>query len=369
MATNSFDIQTMALAMDIAQKGEGWVNPNPLVGAVIVRNGKVVAQGYHARYGDLHAERNALKDADSRGINCEGATMYVTLEPCCHHGHQPPCVEAIIERKIRRVVVGLHDPNPLVAGKGMKRLHDAGIEAEYIDDAELQKRLRWQNRVFLKYITTGMPWVTAKWAMTLDGKIAAHTGDSKWVSSEESRQTVHWMRRRHKAIMCGIGTVLADDPMLNVRLDADNVRQPIRIVADRRLRIPTDSKLVSTARDLPLIVATSADADATKVQQLQGLGVTVWQCSSATDIMRQAAAAGIDSILLEGGGILNEGMLSERLIDEVVAFIAPKIIGGSQALSPVEGKGIAKMADAVRLSDISMRQSGGDIVVQGMVVR
>lgn len=372
-----FDIQMMTLAMDLAQRGEGWVNPNPLVGAVIVRDGEVIAQGYHARYGDLHAERNAFKDADSRGVDCEGATMYVTLEPCCHHGHQPPCTEAIIEHRIGRVVVGLHDPNPLVAGKGMKILHDAGITAEYIDDEDIVKSLRHQNRIFLKYITTKLPWVTAKWAMTLDGKIASHTGDSKWVSSDESRQMVHLMRRRHMAIMCGIGTVLADNPMLNVRLSddsiartgimPDDIRQPIRIVADRRLRMPLDCNLVKTAREVPLIVATSADADKEKEERLKELGVTVWHCDSARDIMQKAGEAKIDSILLEGGGILNEGMLREGLIDEVTAFIAPKIIGGGKALSPVEGKGIDRMADAVRLHDISMRQIGKDIVVEGLV--
>lgn len=372
-----FDIQMMTLAMGLAQRGEGWVNPNPLVGAVIVRDGEVIAQGYHARYGDLHAERNAFKDADSRGVDCEGATMYVTLEPCCHHGHQPPCTEAIIEHRIGRVVVGMHDPNPLVAGKGMGMLHEAGVITEYIEDDDIARKLRHQNRVFLKYITTKLPWVTAKWAMTLDGKIASHTGDSKWVSSDESRQLVHLMRRRHMGIMCGIGTVLADNPMLNVRLSDDtiartgimpeDVRQPIRIVADRRLRIPLDCNLVKTAREVPLIVATSADADREKENQLRELGVTIWHCGSAKDIMQKAGEAKIDSILLEGGGILNEGMLREGLIDEVTAFIAPKIIGGGNALSPVEGKGIDRMADAVRLHDISMRQIGQDIVVEGLV--
>ena len=372
-----FDIQMMTLAMDLAQRGEGWVNPNPLVGAVIVRDGEVIAQGYHARYGDLHAERNAFKDADSRGVDCEGATMYVTLEPCCHHGHQPPCTEAIIEHRIGRVVVGLHDPNPLVAGKGMGMLHEAGVMAEYIEDDDIARKLRHQNRVFLKYITTKLPWVTAKWAMTLDGKIASHTGDSKWVSSDESRQLVHLMRRRHMGIMCGIGTVLADNPMLNVRLSDDtiartgimsgDVRQPMRIVADRRLRIPLDCNLVKTAREVPLIVATSPDADREKENQLRELDVTIWHCESAKDIMQKAGEAKIDSILLEGGGILNEGMLREGLIDEVTAFIAPKIIGGGKALSPVEGKGIDRMADAVRLHDISMRQIGKDIVIEGLV--
>ena len=370
-----FDKDMMTLAMNLAQKGEGWTNPNPLVGAVIVRDGKVIAQGYHERHGELHAERNAFKDADSRGIDCKGATMYVTLEPCCHHGHQPPCTEAVIEHGIKRILVGLGDPNPLVAGKGMQILRNAGIEAEFIDDKEILDKLRHQNRVFLKYITTGLPWVTAKWAMTLDGKIATSTGDSKWISSDDSRQIVHLMRSRHLAIMCGIGTVLADDPMLNVRLSDEimaeegikNVRQPIRIVADRKLRIPLESQLVKSAKDIPLIVATSDEADKEKEARLTELGVQVWHCKDTRDILLQAGKAKIDSIFIEGGGTLNEAMLREGLVDEVNAFIAPKIVGGHGALSPVEGKGIEKMADAIQLTDISVKTIGNDVLVRGFI--
>lgn len=366
-----FDIKMMTHAMYLAQQGEGHTNPNPLVGAVIVRDGNIIAQGYHARYGDLHAERNAFRDADSRGVDCKGATMYVTLEPCCHHGHQPPCTEAVIEHGISKVIVGLRDPNPLVAGKGMQLLRDAGIEAEYIDDEDLLAQLKHQNRIFLKYITTHMPWVTAKWAMTLDGKIASHTGDSKWVSSSESRHLVHLMRRRHIAIMCGIGTVLADNPMLNVRLpnttETESIRQPIRIVTDHHLRIPLNCQLVNTANEIPVIVAASADAPGDKEQQLTALGVRVWRCNSLKELMQRAGEEKIDSILLEGGGILNEAMLREGLIDEVSAFIAPKIIGGSNSLSPVEGLGIEKMSDAVSLHSITMQQIGQDILINGLV--
>lgn len=366
------DITLMQHAMTLARRGEGWVSPNPLVGAVIVRDGEMIAEGWHVRYGDLHAERNAFRDADSRGIDCRGATIYVTLEPCCHHGHQPPCTEAIIEHGIRRVVMGLPDPNPLVAGKGVRLLQEAGIEVDCLSpDLPLYKELLHQNRIFLKFITTRMPWVTAKWAMTLDGKIASRTGDSKWVSSSESRQRVHLMRRRHKAIMCGIGTVLADDPMLNVRLPedvvpADDIRQPIRIIADRHLRIPLDSQLARTAHDIPLIIATSADADPKKEEALVEAGAQVWHCGSARKIMERAGKENIDSILVEGGGILNESLLREGLIDEVTAFIAPKIIGGSEALSPVEGKGFGLMADAFQLKDVSVEQIGNDIMVSGL---
>ena len=375
MAKNSFDIQMMAHAMSLAQRGEGWVNPNPLVGAVIVRDGKIIAEGWHARYGELHAERNAFRNADASGVDCTDATMYVTLEPCCHHGHQPPCTEAIIGHKIRRVVVGLRDPNPLVAGKGMNQLREAGIDAEYLDDEETDAMLRKQNRIFLKYITTGMPWVTAKWAMTLDGKIASASGDSRWVSSPESRKVVHLMRSRHLAIMCGIGTVLADDPMLNVRLDDEKeaYRQPIRIVADHHLRIPLDCQLVRSAREIPVIVVAGANAsnadELSKEPVLEEYGVQVWHCSSNQEMMERIGKEKIDSVLLEGGGILNESLLRDGLIDEVCSFIAPKIIGGAGALSPVGGKGIMKMGDAVRLDDISVANVGTDILVSGTVIK
>lgn len=364
-------------AMMLAQKGEGRVNPNPLVGALIVKDGKVVASGYHHVYGDLHAERDAFRNADAEGIDCTGATMYVTLEPCCHYGKQPPCTEAIIEHRIARVIVGLRDPNPLVAGKGIQQLRDAGIEVEVIEDEEIIKELKMQNRVFLHYIQNKIPWVTAKWAMTLDGKIATSTGDSKWVSGEKSRGMVHMMRRQHVAIMCGIGTVLADDPMLNVRLtddallsmgiDKQNVRQPIRMVADHKARIPLDSQLVKTAKEVPLIVIHNESAEKEKLQQLAEAGVTLWCCPNMRVAMKRAASEKIDSVLLEGGGILNEEMLKEGLVNEVVAFIAPKIVGGREALTPVEGGGFTRMAEAVKLRDLRIEKIGEDVVVRGIV--
>lgn len=361
------DIIYIRKAMLLAQQGEGAVNPNPLVGAVIVRNGDVIAEGWHERYGDLHAERNAFKKADSMGIDCKGATMYVTLEPCCHHGHQPPCTDAIMEHGIARVVVGLTDPNPLVAGKGLQILRNAGIETEVVADETLIQELRYQNRVFLKYITTGMPWVTAKWAMTLDGKICTHTGDSRWVSGEESRAEVHVMRRRHKGIMCGIGTVLADDPMLNCRMANDpDARQPIRIVVDRRLRIPADSQLVRTAREIPIVVAYADGADEQRIQDLNAMGVETWHCNSLGKLMQRCGKERIDSILLEGGGILNEAMMRERLIDEVCAFIAPKITGGSEAKTPVEGMGVERMANSLQLHGVRTRLTGNDIMISGL---
>ena len=333
------DIFLMHEAMIVAQQGEGAVNPNPLVGALIVKDDDVIASGYHVKYGDLHAERMAFKDADEKGVECAGATMYVTLEPCCHEGHQPPCTEAIIERKIARVVVGLADPNPLVAGKGIAQLREVGIEVDLLEEepkaAQMVEQLKMQNRVFLKYITTGMPWVTLKWAMTLDGKIASHTGDSKWITGEKARERVHQMRRNNMAIMTGIGTVLADDPMLNARLD-DVLRQPVRFVLDRRARIPMESQLI------------------------------LWECDNLKELMQRIGAEKIDSVLVESGGTLSEALLREGLADEVVAFIAPKIIGGRNAKTPVEGEGIELMGNAIKLKNKVVETIGEDILFSGL---
>lgn len=385
------DILLMEEAMILAQQGEGYVNPNPLVGALIVKDDEVVASGYHTRYGDLHAEREAFKYADEHGTDCSGATMYVTLEPCCHHGHQPPCTDAIIEHKISRVVVGLLDPNPLVAGKGITLLREAGIEVETLQDdnalsampmlakaaRNIVSRLQMQNRVFLKYIKSSMPWVTAKWAMTLDGKIATYTGDSRWITNEQSRQHVHNIRRINMAILCGIGTVLADDPLLNVRLSDEllckmnvkehEVRNPIRIVADRQARIPMESQLVATAREIPTVVVYANGADEEKLQMLREAGVVLWNCNTLKELLQRAGAEKIDSILLESGGTLSEALLRDGLVDEVLAFVAPKIVGGKQTKTPVEGEGIAMMADAIELTDVVMNTIGNDVLISGLI--
>lgn len=362
------DIAFMRQAMALAQRGEGAVNPNPLVGAIVVREGSVVAEGYHARYGDLHAERNAFRDADARGVDCAGATMYVTLEPCCHHGHQPPCTEAVIAHRIGRVVVGLLDPNPLVAGKGQALLREAGIAVDVVDaTSALSRELREQNRVFLRYITTHRPWVVAKYAMTLDGKICTRTGDSQWISGPASRQRVHQLRKALTAILCGIGTVLADDPMLNTRIDAEpEARNPIRIVLDRRLRIALNSQLVRTAPKQRTIVVHAAGADAAKQQQLSELGVETWCCPTLTDMLARAGEERIDSILIEGGGTINEAFLREGLIDEVYAFVAPKLVGGAEAKTPVEGLGIARLSEALLLNNIKVEQCGDDVLIHGL---
>ena len=364
----------MRRAIKLAKKGSGHVNPNPLVGAVIVRDGEIIGEGYYECYGQLHAERNAIANAKKRGNSLEGSTIYVTLEPCCHYGKTPPCTEAIIEEKIARVVVGSDDPNPLVSGKGFQMLREKGIE---VIPHFLKEECDAMNHVFFHYIRTGTPYVAMKYAMTMDGKIACYTGDSKWVTGEESRAHVQTLRNHYKGIMAGIGTVLADDPMLNCRIEGG--RDPIRIIADSHLRIPMDSQLVRTAGQQPLIVACLPDADEEKAAQLQEKGVEVLRIPGVTTaditeeqkevislpvLMKELGARKIDGILLEGGGQLNESALQAGIVDRIYCYIAPKIFGGAQAKTPVEGQGLTRAADAWQFKRIGMQEFGQDILLE-----
>lgn len=364
----------MRRAIELAKKGSGHVNPNPLVGAVIVRDGEIIGEGYHECYGQLHAERNAIANAKKRGNSLEGSTIYVTLEPCCHYGKTPPCTEAIIEEKIARVVVGSDDPNPLVSGKGFQMLREKGIE---VIPHFLKEECDAMNHVFFHYIRTGTPYVAMKYAMTMDGKIACYTGDSKWVTGEESRAHVQTLRNHYKGIMAGIGTVLADDPMLNFRIEGG--RDPIRIITDSHLRIPMDSQLVRTAGQQPLIVACLPDADEEKAAQLQEKGVEVLRIPGVTTaditeeqkevislpvLMKELGARKIDGILLEGGGQLNESALQAGIVDRIYCYIAPKIFGGAQAKTPVEGQGLTRAADAWQFNRIGMQEFGQDILLE-----
>ncbi len=364
----------MRRAIELAKKGSGHVNPNPLVGAVIVRDGEIIGEGYHECYGQLHAERNAIANAKKRGDSLEGSTIYVTLEPCCHYGKTPPCTEAIIEEKIAKVVVGSDDPNPLVSGKGFQMLREKGIE---VIPHFLKEECDAMNHVFFHYIRTGTPYVAMKYAMTMDGKIACYTGDSKWVTGEESRAHVQTLRNHYKGIMAGIGTVLADDPMLNCRIEGG--RDPIRIIADSHLRIPMDSQLVRTAGQQPLIVACLPDADEEKAAQLQEKGVEVLRIPGVTTaditeeqkevislpvLMKELGARKIDGILLEGGGQLNESALQAGIVDRIYCYIAPKIFGGAQAKTPVEGQGLTRAADAWQFKRIGMQEFGQDILLE-----
>ena len=354
------DQNYMLQAIQLAKQGEGWTNPNPMVGAVIVKNGRIIGKGYHKKCGELHAERNAIASLTE---SAEGATIYVTLEPCCHYGKTPPCTEAIIEQKIKRVVIGSRDPNPKVSGKGIKMLQEAGIEV--IEDF-MREECDRLNPVFFHYITTKTPYVVMKYAMTLDGKIATKTGASKWITGEAARAEVQHMRHRYMGIMAGIGTVLADDPMLNVRVEG--WKSPIRILCDSGLRIPLDGQIVKSAGKYRTIVA-YADSKNTeaKRKRLHEMGVeTIW-CPDENNqvdlkkLMKYLGEEGIDSILLEGGGTLNDSALRAGIVQEVQAFIAPKLFGGMNSKTPVEGIGVRFPSEAVKLKCTDICQIGEDI--------
>ena len=324
------------------------------------KNGRIIGKGYHKKCGELHAERNAIASLTE---SAEGATIYVTLEPCCHYGKTPPCTEAIIEQKIKRVVIGSRDPNPKVSGKGIKMLQEAGIEV--IEDF-MREECDRLNPVFFHYITTKTPYVVMKYAMTLDGKIATKTGASKWITGEAARAEVQHMRHRYMGIMAGIGTVIADDPMLNVRVEG--WKSPIRILCDSGLRIPLDGQIVKSAGKYRTIVA-YADSENTeaKRKRLHEMGVETICCPDENNqvdlkkLMKYLGEEGIDSILLEGGGTLNDSALRAGIVQEVQAFIAPKLFGGMNSKTPVEGIGVRFPSEAVKLKCTDICQIGEDI--------
>lgn len=364
------DRRFMERAIELARLGRGWTSPNPMVGAVIVKDGKVIGEGYHARCGGPHAERNAIASLTEPA---RGATLYVTLEPCCHTGKTPPCTEAILEQGISRVVIGSRDPNPKVAGKGAEILRRAKVAVEEDFMREECDRL---NPVFFHYITTGTPYVVMKYAMTLDGKIATRTGESKWITGEKARRQVQWMRHGYTGIMAGIGTVLADDPMLNVRLTEENPagkglgwKNPVRIICDSRLRIPSDSKICRTAKEYQTIVAhgSGTKKDVARLEDLKIQVVHVPDQSGQVDLrglMKLLGSQGIDSILLEGGGELNESAFQAGIVHEVQAFVAPKIFGGREAKTPVTGLGVALPGEARMLSLENVSQLGEDLLLE-----
>lgn len=361
------DKSYMERAIELAKKGIGWVNPNPLVGAVIVKDGKVIGEGYHRKYGELHAERDALKNCTE---SAEGATIYVTLEPCCHHGKQPPCTEAIVEAGIKRVVMGSMDPNPMVSGKGVKYLEEHGIVVEGLLCNEECLRM---NYVFFNYIEEKKPYVVMKYAQTLDGKIATYKGLSQWITGDVARQKTHFDRHRYAAIMVGIGTVLADDPMLNCRCEeVENPHNPIRIVCDSNLRIPLDAKLVQTAGDIPTIIATVCDEHNDKVRELEARGCEILFADKNADgkidikdLMNKLGAKGIDSVIVEGGGTLNWSVLDAGVVNRVQAFIAPKLFGGAESKSPIMGVGVPSPAEAYVLKNKEVILLGEDILIEG----
>ncbi|MDK2936262.1 MAG: bifunctional diaminohydroxyphosphoribosylaminopyrimidine deaminase/5-amino-6-(5-phosphoribosylamino)uracil reductase RibD [Eubacteriaceae bacterium] len=351
----------MKLAIEEAKRGRGKVNPNPLVGAVIVKNDQIIGQGYHEKFGGPHAEINAIKSCQT---DLEGATLYVNLEPCCHFGKTPPCTQAIIEKKIKKVVIGSLDPNRLVSAKGVQALKEAGIE---VVKGVCQEECQELNRVFFHFIRTNRPYVLLKYAMSLDGKIATRTGDSKWISGSASRARVQALRHEMMGIMVGINTVIKDDPRLSCRLE--NGRQPVRIVCDTHLRLPADARLVKTARESPTIIGT-ASQDLEKIRQLEKVGCQIFrvpQKDGHLDLkifMEQLGKASIDGILLEGGGTLNECALRLGLVEAITIFMAPKIIGGQSAKTAVEGVGIESLQDAPAFNLTKMQMFDQDICLE-----
>ena len=406
------DIDYMRLALQLAARGEGWTSPNPMVGAVIVKGGRIIGQGWHERYGELHAEQNALRACTE---DPAGATMYVTLEPCCHHGKQPPCTDAVLEAGIGRVVVGSADPNPLVAGRGIEILRTHGIE---VTEGVLRAECDALNRIFFHFITTKRPFVSMKYAMTMDGKIATYTGASRWVTGEAARQHVQAQRHRFRGIMVGVGTVLADDPLLTCRIDGG--RSPIRIICDTQLRTPLSAKVVASAREVPTWLATCCEDPERHAPYLaagcrvlcvpetslthsnderisesrmdthpgstgadhatDAASVHTGHTSPGTEeakhhphldltaLMTLLGAEGIDSILLEGGGTLNWSALESGIVQQVQCYIAPKLFGGETAKTPVEGVGVPTPDACFRLTNRRITELGDDILIESEVV-
>lgn len=358
------DSEYMHQALRLAEKGRGWTAPNPMVGAVIVKNGQIIGQGWHEKYGQPHAECNALSSCTQ---SPNGATMYITLEPCCHYGKQPPCVNAILEAGISRVVIGSADPNPLVCGKGVQILRAHGVA---VTENILREECDRLNEVFFHYIQTRLPFVVMKYAMTMDGKIATYTGDSKWITGETARNHVHKQRHQYTAIMAGVGTVLADDPQLTCRIPGG--KNPIRVICDTKLCTPLTASVVMTANEIPTILATCC-ADREKQIRYEQAGcriLLVDEKDGRVDLvwlMEELGQENIDSILLEGGGTLNWAALESGVVNKIQAYVAPKLFGGQNAKTPVEGLGVPSPVDAVLLKNSTITQLGEDLLIESEV--
>ena len=363
--SSSEDKKYMQRALDLAARAIGRTSPNPLVGAVLVKNSEIVGEGYHRKAGTPHAEINALQAA---GDNARDATLYVTLEPCSHYGRTAPCADAVVKAGVKRVVIACLDHNPRVSGRGVKILQDAGIETSV---GVLQEQALRLNEFFFKYIQTGIPFISLKVATTLDGKIATSTGDSRWISSEASRKYVHELRNIYDAIMVGIGTVLKDDPMLNTRLDRKDTRDPVRVIIDSQLEIPLSSNIARSANRQKTIVFCSRQADQEKLKLIQESGIEVVQVEGSKDklllqeVFKVLGDREIMSIMVEGGGEINGYLIEKHLIDKVYWFIAPKLVGGREAPTAVGGVGIEKLKDALPVKSLQISRFADDILITG----
>lgn len=345
-------------------------SPNPRVGAVLVKGGKVVGTGYHRKAGGPHAEILALRSASSKA---RGATLYLTLEPCCHYGRTPPCTDAVIKYGIRKVVVALRDPNPLVAGKGIAQLRKAGIRVTLVPPTHtIAEQTRQLNLTWIKRITTGMPYVTLKVAQSLDGKICASTGDSKWISSEESRKYVHQLRQECDAIIVGIGTVLADDPQLTARTGKNfsrlAKRQPLRIILDRHLQISPTARVLADARAI-ICCSYGADPEKQRLLKQKGIAVLEFDFVPMRKVLQELGKREINSVMIEGGAGIYTAALEEGVVDRLICFIAPKLIGGRDAKTMFEGHGVQAIADAMKLRNVQVQRMGIDVVVEGDFLR
>jgi diaminohydroxyphosphoribosylaminopyrimidine deaminase/5-amino-6-(5-phosphoribosylamino)uracil reductase len=359
------DTHFMQMALELAEKGRGAVAPNPMVGAVIVKDGRIIGSGYHEKIGEGHAEVNAFRSANE---DVAGATIYVTLEPCSHYGKTPPCSDKIIEKKIGRVVIAALDPNPLVSGRGVKKLQAAGIEVVTGVLAEESSRL---NEIFMKYIVKKEPFVVMKAAMSLDGKIATRTGESQWITGPAARERVHQLRSALSGIMVGVQTVIMDNPQLTSRIPGG--KNPVRIIVDSTLRIPMEAKVLQNQDTSTTIIATTDRADRNKAALLEEAGIeilTVPVKDGRTDLkalMGALGERGIDSILLEGGATLNFSALQAGIVDKLQVYIAPKLIGGETAKTPVGGEGIEKLSQAFSVIELKASTVGEDILLEGYI--
>ncbi len=355
--TNDAEYMTRALAL--AEKGRGWASPNPMVGCVVVRDGKIIGEGYHEIAGGAHAEVNALAKLDDPS----GATVYVTLEPCCHHGKTPPCAEFLCENRPARVVVAMEDPNPVVSGQGFARLRQSGVVVEV---GLMEDEARLLNEAFIKYVTTKNPFVIAKCGMSLDGRIATYTGDSKWVTGEASREWVHRLRNQVDAILVGSRTVMLDDPSLTTRLNGSETRDPVRVVLDSHEYLDGSRAVFHQDSPAPTWVATASEETFDAADDTIRVGASAGGLDIA-ELMRELAKREITTVLIEGGGSTLGSAFEAGIVDKVMFFIAPKIVGGREAVSAVEGVGIEKMNDAISLRDMTATAVGGDVLLQAYV--
>ena len=359
----------MARALDLAERGRGLTSPNPLVGAVIVNDGRIIAEGFHRRFGDAHAEVEALEQANE---SARGSTMYVNLEPCCHYGKTPPCAGAIIKAGISKVVMAMEDPNPLVAGKGRAELESAGIAVEA---GLLEERAKKLNEAFIKFATTGLPFFIAKAAMTLDGKIATRDGDSRWITGEQARDHVHWLRAGVDAVMVGSGTIEIDDPILTTRTAAGNGRDAARIIVDGDAKLSPDRRVFGLESSAPTLVAVKTTAPQDRKSALSAAGAELIEVEEKEDkvdlaqLAKKLGERGIASVMIEGGGGLLAAAFEAGIVDKALFFIAPKIFGGEDAPTPVEGPGIVKVAEAIRFGDLHVRKIGEDILIEAYVMK